>query len=77
MAQHLSCLHLFRHLAPNLLENRQVYGAHLIQSDEKSDGAIQASDLISASLKATQHKDRLKVAGAHIVLETKHISQHD
>ena len=39
-AQHSSRLHLFRHLAPNSLENRQVSCAHLIQSDEKSDCAI-------------------------------------
>ena len=33
-----------------MLENRQVYGAHLSQSDENSDYAIQALDLISVSL---------------------------
>ena len=39
-AQYSSRLQLFRHLAPNSLENRQVSCAHLIQSDEKSDCAI-------------------------------------
>ena len=32
-AQHSSRLHLFRHLAPNSLENRQISCVHLIQSD--------------------------------------------
>ena len=40
-AQHLSCLHLFRHLAPNLFDNRQIISTHLVQPD----CAIQALDL--------------------------------
>ena len=43
-------MHIFRHIAPKLLEIRQYSCVVLMQSDEKSDCAICAPDLISASL---------------------------
>ena len=49
-AQHASCLHIFRHLAQKFLDRRQPACEISIQSDEKSDCATYALDLISASL---------------------------
>ena len=52
-AQHLSCLPFFRHLVQKALDNRQVRQVAcglFAQSDEKIADAIQALDLISASL---------------------------
>ena len=49
-AWHAIYLHIFRHLARKLLAGRQPSGVVFIQSDEKSDCASCAPDLISASL---------------------------
>ena len=49
-AQYVSCLHIFPHLAQKFLDRRQPACEISIQSDEKSDCAIYALDLISASL---------------------------
>ena len=49
-AQHLSCLPFFRHLVQKSLDNRQVACGLFAQSDEKIADAIQALNLISASL---------------------------
>ncbi len=45
-----SYLHIFRHIAPKFLDRRQPACEIFAQSDEKSDCAICAPDLISASL---------------------------
>ncbi|MBQ6163910.1 MAG: hypothetical protein IJK23_05500, partial [Clostridia bacterium] len=45
---HASCLHLSRHIAQKSLERRQPSCGLFEQSDEKSDGAICAPELISA-----------------------------
>ena len=49
-ALHASCLHIFRHLAQVLLGGRQPAGVDLVQSDEKSDGAICAQALCGVAL---------------------------
>ena len=49
MDLNLSCLHLFRHLSSNSLDDRQVICTRLLQSDEKFDCAIQALYSISVS----------------------------
>ena len=50
MAQHLSCLPFFRHLAQKSLDNRQAVRGLFAQPDEKIADAIQALNLISVSL---------------------------
>ena len=54
-ALHASCLHIFRHLAQVLLGGRQPAGVDLVQSDEKSDGAICAQALCGVALKKFQN----------------------
>ena len=49
-AQHASYLHISRHLVQKFLDRRQPACVISIQSDEKSDCAICALDLISVSL---------------------------
>ncbi|MBQ6164327.1 MAG: hypothetical protein IJK23_07630, partial [Clostridia bacterium] len=47
---HAPCLHLSRHIAQKSLERRQPSCGLFERSDEKSDGAICAPELISAYL---------------------------
>ena len=49
-AGHATCLHLFRQTAQKISARRQPYLNLFVHPDEKSDGAICASELISASL---------------------------
>ena len=63
-AWHAICLHIFRHITQILLDLRQQACVGFRQSDEKSDCASCAPDLISASLTlSTVIYDRLSLYG--------------
>ena len=68
-AWHAICLHIFRHIAQKSLERRQPSCGISAQSDEKSDCASCAPDLISVSLnfrKFIGQVERIKVTFAHL-----------
>jgi hypothetical protein len=58
-AWHAICLHIFRHITQILLDLRQQACVGFRQSDEKSDCASCAPDLISASLKRIRKRKSL------------------
>ena len=47
---HVSCLHIFRHIAQFVLARRQPCVVLIVQSDEKSDCAIHAQSLCGIAL---------------------------
>ena len=47
---HVSCLHLFRHIAQFVLARRQPCFVLIVLSDEKSDGAIHAQSLCGIAI---------------------------
>ena len=58
---HVSCLHIFRHIAQFVLARRQPCVFLIVQSDEKSDCAIHAQSLCGIALRKYYHSERFQI----------------